>query len=128
VPNFTVPSPKKLEQMVVENYERTKVSAATKLSDIESLSIIVDEWKFEDRPESVRSTGAEDYIFQTLTCSATTKLYEQFTCFLGYKFDRVFSSREILETCKDLIPDFQSKVTNLFSDYLNYFQVNIFYY
>ena len=106
----------------MENFERIRVSASTKLSDIQSVSVVVDEWKFEDL------RGQENFIFQTLTCSATTKLYEQFTCFLDYKFDGEFYSHDILEKCNDLIPDFHSKVTNLFSDYFNHFQVNILKY
>jgi hypothetical protein len=112
VPNFTVPSPKKLEQMVMENFERIRVSTTTKLSDIQSLSVVVDEWKCKVPDEwNLEEYDYRELKFQTLSCTAITKLYEQFMCFLGCKVDSKFSSHDILKKCKEHIPEFQSKVT-----------------
>ena len=45
ISDFTVPNKAKLEEIVMDNFERITVSATTKLSDIDSLSIIVGEWE-----------------------------------------------------------------------------------
>jgi hypothetical protein len=88
--------------VITEECEKIKSSIVSKFSDIQSLSVIADEWVLYEIP------------FCILSCTAITKSYEHFKCFLGCKFNDKFSSRELVKKCEEVIPDFRSKVINLF--------------
>ena len=102
VPDFKIP-------VITEEFEIIKSSIVSKFSDVQSLSVIADEWLLDEIP------------FCILSCTAITKSYEHFKCFLGCKFNEKFSSGELVKKCKEVIPDFRSKVINLFYNNFNDF-------